>query len=70
MMVYVRHVVSKRLRASHRWPKIAKLINLPVGAQTRGSTLLAECRPFCDRRTKTDNVILALNRPIIPKNNQ
>jgi len=30
MMVYLRYVVSKRLRASHRWPKIAKMINLPV----------------------------------------
>lgn len=26
MMVYLRYVVSKRLRASHRWPKIAKMI--------------------------------------------
>jgi len=33
MMLYLRYVVSKRLRASHRWPKIAKMINLPVGAQ-------------------------------------
>lgn len=30
MMVYLRFVVSKGLRASHRWPKIAKMINLPV----------------------------------------
>jgi len=42
MMVYLRFVVSKRLRASHRWPKIAKMINLPVGAQAQASTLLAE----------------------------
>ncbi len=42
MMVYLRYVVSKRLRASHRWPKIAKTINLPVGAQAQTSTLLAE----------------------------
>ncbi len=42
MMVYLRYVVSKRLRASHRWPKIAKMINLPVGAQAPASTLLAE----------------------------
>jgi serine/threonine-protein kinase len=42
MMVYLRYVVSKRLRASHRWPKIAKLINLPVGAQAQASTLLTE----------------------------
>ena len=27
-----RFVVSKELRASHRWPKIAKMINLPVEA--------------------------------------
>ena len=33
MMVYLRYVVSKRLRASHRWPTIAKMINLPIGAQ-------------------------------------
>jgi hypothetical protein len=38
MMVYLRYVVSKRLRASQRWPRIAKMINLPVQA----STLLAE----------------------------
>jgi TolB-like protein/Tfp pilus assembly protein PilF len=42
MMVYLRYVVSKRLRASHRWPKIAKMINLRVGAQAQASTLLAE----------------------------
>ncbi len=29
MMYYLRFVVSKGLRASHRWPKIAKMINLP-----------------------------------------
>jgi len=29
MMYYLRFVVSKPLRASHRWPKIAKTINLP-----------------------------------------
>jgi hypothetical protein len=28
MMIYLRFVVSKGLRASHRWPKIAKMINL------------------------------------------
>jgi hypothetical protein len=28
-MYYLRFVVSKGLRASHRWPKIAKMINLP-----------------------------------------
>ncbi len=33
MMIYLRYVVSKRLRASHRWPMIAKMINLPVVAQ-------------------------------------
>jgi tetratricopeptide (TPR) repeat protein len=42
MMIYLRFVVSKGLRASHRWPKIAKMINLPVGAQVQASTLLAE----------------------------
>lgn len=30
MGVYLRYVVCKGLRASHRWPKIAKMINLPV----------------------------------------
>lgn len=30
MMLYTRFVVSRRLRASHRWPKIAKMINLPA----------------------------------------
>ncbi len=30
MMIYLRFVVSKSLRASHRWPKIAKMINLPA----------------------------------------
>ena len=29
LMVYLRFVVSKGLRASYRWPKIAKMINLP-----------------------------------------
>jgi len=29
MMVYLRFVVSKGLRASHRWPKMAKMLNLP-----------------------------------------
>jgi TolB-like protein/Tfp pilus assembly protein PilF len=42
MMVYLRFVVSKRLRASDRWPKIAKMISLPVGAQAQASTLLGE----------------------------
>ena len=42
MMLYLRFVVSKGLRASHRWPKIAKMVNLPVGAQAQASTLLAE----------------------------
>jgi hypothetical protein len=27
--VYIRFVACKQLRASHRWPKIAKMINLP-----------------------------------------
>jgi tetratricopeptide (TPR) repeat protein len=30
MMVYLRFVVSRGLRASHRWPKIAKMVNLPA----------------------------------------
>jgi tetratricopeptide (TPR) repeat protein len=42
MMLYLRFVVSKGLRASHRWPKIAKMVNLSVGAQAQASTLLAE----------------------------
>ena len=29
MMVYLRFVVCKGLRASHRWPTIARMINLP-----------------------------------------
>jgi tetratricopeptide (TPR) repeat protein len=29
MMIYLRFVVCKELRASHRWPKIAKMLNLP-----------------------------------------
>ena len=33
MMLYLRFVVCKGLRASHRWPNIAKMINLPVAAQ-------------------------------------
>ena len=32
MMLYLRFVVSKGLRASHRWPRIAKMINLPLEA--------------------------------------
>ena len=30
MMYYLRFVVCKALRASHRWPRIASMINLPV----------------------------------------
>ncbi|PYX49533.1 MAG: hypothetical protein DMG79_08405 [Acidobacteria bacterium] len=30
MMFYLRFVVCKGLRASHRWPKISKMINLPA----------------------------------------
>jgi serine/threonine-protein kinase len=30
MILYLRSVVSKGLRASHRWPKIANMINLPA----------------------------------------
>jgi hypothetical protein len=37
MMIYLRFVVCKELRASRRWPKIAEMINLPVGAQTQAS---------------------------------
>ena len=33
MMYYLRFVVAKGLRASHRWPKIAKMINLPQAKQ-------------------------------------
>jgi serine/threonine-protein kinase len=29
IMLYLRFVVSKQLRASHRWPRIAKMLNLP-----------------------------------------
>ncbi|HSA92919.1 MAG TPA: protein kinase [Terriglobales bacterium] len=39
-MFYLRFVVCKGLRASHRWPKIAKMVNMPVGAQAQASTLL------------------------------
>jgi hypothetical protein len=28
--VYIRFVACKQLRASHRWPRIAKMINLPA----------------------------------------
>ena len=28
MMVYLRFAACKGLRASHRWPKIAKMLNL------------------------------------------
>jgi hypothetical protein len=28
-MFYLHFVVCKELRASHRWPKIAKMLNLP-----------------------------------------
>jgi hypothetical protein len=31
MMHYLRFVVAKELRASPRWPRIAKLLNLPAG---------------------------------------
>jgi len=34
MMLYLRFVVSKRLRASHRWPKIARMMRLPIEAQS------------------------------------
>ena len=29
MMFYLRFVVCQPLRASHRWPKIARMLNLP-----------------------------------------
>jgi hypothetical protein len=32
MMLYLRFAVSRGLRASHRWPKIAGMMNLPVAA--------------------------------------
>ena len=38
MMFYLRFVVCKGLRASHHWPKIARMISLPVGAQPQAST--------------------------------
>jgi hypothetical protein len=31
MMYYLRFVVCRSLKASHRWPAIARLINLPDG---------------------------------------
>jgi hypothetical protein len=34
--VYIRFVACKQLRASNRWPKIAKMINLPQTAETPG----------------------------------
>jgi len=39
MMFYLRFVVCKGPRASHRWTKIGKTINLTVEAQARASTL-------------------------------
>jgi hypothetical protein len=33
MMYYLRFVVCKGLRAGPRWPKIAKMVNLPIGAE-------------------------------------
>ncbi len=36
MMIYVRFVVCKDLRASHRWPKIARMLNLPDKAAPQG----------------------------------
>jgi hypothetical protein len=41
MMYYLRFVVCKKLRASHRWPKIGKMINLPVGSQGSASIVLS-----------------------------
>ena len=32
MMYYLRFVVSRQLRASHRWPAIAQMLNLPGGS--------------------------------------
>ncbi len=37
MMYYLRFVVSRGLRASHRWPQIAKTINLPACSPGRFS---------------------------------
>jgi hypothetical protein len=31
VMFYLRFAVCKKLRASHSWPKIAEMLNLPVG---------------------------------------
>jgi tetratricopeptide (TPR) repeat protein len=39
MMFYLRFVVCKGLRASHRWPKIARMINLPVEIVGPATTL-------------------------------
>ncbi len=39
MMVYLRFVVCKGLRASHRWPKIAKMVNLPESRIARKQLL-------------------------------
>jgi TolB-like protein/Tfp pilus assembly protein PilF len=39
MMLYLRFVVSKGLRSSHRWPKIAKMMNLPIEALAQPSLL-------------------------------
>jgi TolB-like protein/Tfp pilus assembly protein PilF len=38
MMIYLRFVVCRELRASHRWPKIAEMMNLPVVAQRQASS--------------------------------
>jgi len=39
MMVYLRFVVCKGLRVSHRWAQIAKMVNLPAGARAQASTV-------------------------------
>jgi tetratricopeptide (TPR) repeat protein len=38
IMFYLRFVVCKELRASHRWPKIAKMLNLPGEHHRRSGT--------------------------------
>ena len=37
MMLYLRFVVSKGLRASQRWPKIAQMLDLPAEGQAKSS---------------------------------
>jgi hypothetical protein len=46
MKVYLRFVVCKDLRASHRWPNIAPMLNLPdKGGFSVGPKPVADLRP-------------------------